>query len=104
MSNDKTPTTAFNGLTPAEAERLAMLAEECGEVVQMVGKILRHGYESCHPAGGETNREALARECGDVRALVRLMIRETDIGDAAVAQSAATKIGRAARYMHHQEV
>lgn len=35
---------AFNGLSPAEVERLALLAEECGEVIQTVGKILRHGY------------------------------------------------------------
>lgn len=39
----------FNGLTPAEAERLAMLSEECGEVIQIIGKILRHGYDSYHP-------------------------------------------------------
>jgi hypothetical protein len=41
----------FNGLTPAEAERLALLAEECGEVIQAIGKVLRHGYESRHPYG-----------------------------------------------------
>ena len=35
--------TPFNGLTPAEAERLALLMEECGEVVQIIGKVLRHG-------------------------------------------------------------
>lgn len=52
----------FNQLTPAEAERLALLAEECGEVIQAIGKILRHGYESRHPDGGPTNREALERE------------------------------------------
>ena len=33
----------FNNLTPGEAERLAILAEECGEVIQIIGKILRHG-------------------------------------------------------------
>ena len=34
----------FNGLTPAEAKRLALLAEECGEVLQAIGKVLRHGF------------------------------------------------------------
>ncbi len=33
--------THFNELTPAEAERLAYLAEECGEAIQIIGKILR---------------------------------------------------------------
>ncbi len=56
----------FNQLSPSEAERLAMLAEGCGEVVQAIGKILRHGYESTHPDGGPTNRATLERECGDV--------------------------------------
>lgn len=44
--------THFNGLSPAEAERLAILAEECSEVVQKVCKTLRNGYESTHPDGG----------------------------------------------------
>ena len=34
----------FNKLTPAQAERLAILIEECGEVIQAATKILRHGY------------------------------------------------------------
>ena len=40
----------FNQLTPAEAERLALLLEELGEAQQAIGKILRHGYASTHPA------------------------------------------------------
>ena len=42
-------TEHFNKLTPAEDERLAMLAEECAEVIQIVSKIQRHGYDSWHP-------------------------------------------------------
>lgn len=66
-------TPHFNQLTPAEAERLALLAEECGEVIQVVGKILRHGYESRHPNGGPTNRKLLEREIGDVFAAVDML-------------------------------
>jgi hypothetical protein len=52
----------FNRLTPAEAERLALLLEELGEAQQIIGKILRHGYESYHPDDPETtNRTLLAR-------------------------------------------
>ncbi len=40
---------AFNGLTDAQAERLALLLEELGEAQQAIGKILRHGYESMSP-------------------------------------------------------
>lgn len=64
----------FNQLTPAEAERLAMLAEECGEVIQVVGKILRHGYASCHPANlTVTNKELLVKELQDVNAVLQEM-------------------------------
>jgi NTP pyrophosphatase (non-canonical NTP hydrolase) len=66
----------FNQLTPAEAERLAMLAEECGEVIQVIGKILRHGYDSYHPANPRvTNRDLLAKELRDVNAVLHAMSR-----------------------------
>ena len=57
-------TEHFNGLTEAEAELLAILSEECGEVVQMVGKVLRHGLESDYKAKGK-NRDLLQQEIGD---------------------------------------
>jgi hypothetical protein len=92
----------FNQLTPAQAERLAMLAEECGEVIQIVGKILRHGYESYHPANPRlTNRDLLAKELRDVNAVLQVMgrseLREYSIQD---------WIGvwdRKLQYTHHQE-
>lgn len=31
---------------PTEAERLVVLMEECGEVIQACSKILRHGWKS----------------------------------------------------------
>jgi hypothetical protein len=35
-----------NGLSNEQLESLALLSEECGEVIQVVGKILRHGLDS----------------------------------------------------------
>lgn len=73
---DATPTpdrrTHFNGLSAAEAEALALLAEECGEVVQAIGKILRHGLWSEHPESGIPNYNTLQREIGDVLAAFRI--------------------------------
>lgn len=92
----------FNRLTPAEAERLALLAEECGEVIQAIGKVLRHGFESTHPDGGPTNREALEREMGDVyHAMVR-MCGTGDLDWNAVTQRADDKARSVVRYFHHQ--
>ena len=91
----------FNRLTPAEAERLALFAEELGEAIQVIGKILRHGYESRHPDGGITNREWLEKECGDVR---HAMIRLCDAGDlrkTRIHTFAERKEQSVSQYLHH---
>lgn len=70
----------FNGLTPAEDERLTALYEESAEVIQAVAKIQRHGYESNNRGRlPETNRQALERECGDLLFAVRRMVNREDI-------------------------
>lgn len=94
----------FNRLTPAEAERLAVLAEECGEVVQAVGKILRHGYESRHPNGGPTNRETLERECGDLHHAIGRLVGAGDMNGNAMLQWADGKEKSIAQYLHHQDL
>lgn len=65
----------FNKLIPAQTERLAYLAEECGEVIQIVGKILRHGYDSYNPydPNKESNKTLLETELNDIlKAISRL--------------------------------
>lgn len=93
----------FNQLTPAQAERLAILAEEAGEIVQAVGKILRHGYASTHPNGGPDNRGSLTKEVGDLFATVALMVDAGDLNEDAVEQAADDKLANGGRYHHHQE-
>ena len=92
----------FNKLSPAEAERLALLAEECGEVVQAIGKVLRHGFENSHPDGGPTNREALERECGDVYHAICRLTRAGDIDSNGMSRQADDKAKRVMCYLHHQ--
>lgn len=100
-------TTHFNKLSEAEAERLAVLAEECAEVAQAAMKILRHGYESVDPTippqNQETNRTALERELADVFHHVNHMSARGDILITQIQQRVSVgKPGRA-RYMHHQD-
>lgn len=92
----------FNRLSPPEAERLALLAEECGEVIQVIGKILRHGYESRHPNGGPTNRELLEKELGDVDAAIRMMFDADDIIPDHVDFWNHKKQAKVKQYLHHQ--
>jgi len=93
---------SFNRLTPAELERLAILSEELGEVQQVIGKILRHGYESTPPAGGETNRSDLMRELGDVKYWITRLCDEGDIDFATIVHWEAIKSDKK-KYLHHNE-
>lgn len=98
-------TTHFNNLNPAEAERLAILAEECGEVVQIVGKILRHGWESVWPEGGPTNRERLQLELGDIMAIQKVMRERKDLDSDAILDYMTEKYRKIVvkrAWIHHQ--
>lgn len=93
-------TKHFNQLSPSEAERLAILAEEAGEVVQIVGKILRHGLDSHHPDDpSRTNRMMLENEICDFYAAVSLMCEQGDIPYCAALDD---HINKKLRYAHHQ--
>lgn len=91
-------------LTPAQAERLEMLAEEDAEIVQACTKILRHGYDSQHPDDpGETNKEQLEEEIMDVHAVLGMMRYAGDIETPDVVAHTAGRIQRKFRYTHHQK-
>lgn len=93
-----------NGLSPAEAERLAILLEEMGEAQQIIGKILRHGYDSFHPdrERSDTNRHMLMRELGDVESAVRRLVHAGDISGDSVRAAGYDKDQRIKPYLHHQ--
>jgi hypothetical protein len=94
--------TSFNNLTLAEAERLAMLAEECAEVVQVIGKILRHGYDAHHPADPRTsNRALLANELMDVDAVVSAM-KQSELRGYATRDPSGVRWQKKVRFAHHQ--
>jgi NTP pyrophosphatase (non-canonical NTP hydrolase) len=94
----------FNGLSPAEAERLALLLEELGEAQQAIGKILRHGYESYSPFDETktTNRKALIKELGDIFAAVQLMDDAGDYWWKSILDAKLEKLMKVKQYLHHQ--
>src|SRR5688572_24327001 len=97
-------TEHFNKLTEGESELLSLLAEEMGEAVQIIGKILRHGYDSRHPDEpfGPDNREMLEKELGDVRCAMILLCEAGDLRKETIHGHAADKKERVKRYLHHQ--
>lgn len=93
-----------NQLSDAQVERLAILAEELGEAQQVIGKILRHGYESVNPldCDSETNRDNLERECGDIMLALDLLCEASDLSGAAVIRRQKKKRETIKRWLHHQ--
>ena len=56
---------------------MAILQEECAEVVQAVSKINRFGMHG--EWLGVTNKQSLITEIGDVLAIIKILMHETDI-------------------------
>lgn len=59
-------------MTPIE-EILTITQEECSEVIQVISKGRRFGYNVDY--NGVTNRERLAQEVGDVLAMIDLLVK-----------------------------
>jgi len=97
-----------NDLTPAEVERLSILMEEMGEVAQVIGKVLRHGYKSVHPAsirrGHPTNRELLERELGDLTFAINFLCANGDVDKHEIQVNLHSKMLRVEKYLHHNDV
>ena len=96
---------AVHQLNEAQRERLAVLSEELGEAQQVIGKILRHGYESKHPfvKDSDTNRGAMTKELGDIGAIITLMVFAGDIFPGEVSFRAQEKLLKIGRWLHEAE-
>ena len=78
------------------------MSEECGEVIQAIGKILRHGYTSTHPSGGLTNRGTLMKEIGDIYIATGMMVVKKDIDEDFINRCMETKSDEVMKYLHPQ--
>ena len=54
-------------------EILDILQEECAEVIQNISKCRRFGLENEYLKGSGTQRDQLAKEIGDVLAMIELL-------------------------------
>lgn len=96
----------FNKLSPAENERLALISEECGEVIQIIGKIQRHGYESYSPFDPEytTNRTLFEKELADLSVVLGVLYVAKDVDIFKMLQFAEAKVKRLDKYLHHNSI
>lgn len=79
-----------------------MLAEEAGEIVQACCKVLRHGWESTHPEGSETNRTYLEREIKDLFAVIGIMVKLADLTMDPSDEEMDAILARKLKYTHSQ--
>lgn len=87
------PEQQFNELTPTEHEALSILMEECSEVCQVIGKILRHGLES--DALGKfphSNRLELEKEIADVGISLEVLFNLEVLSTLRVGNNRAAKL------------
>lgn len=93
----------FNNLSPAETERLDMLAEEAAEIVMAVSKIKRHGWSSHNPdapAKGD-NRRQLEAEMADLLGVWTAMRSAGEVYDPSLYDTGKAW-EKKLRYAHHQ--
>lgn len=92
-------------MTEAELERLAILMEECAEVQQVIGKIIRFGWEDSHPKhDNQTNRKLLTQEMADLRVAMNLLLHEDDIDLKEFEEAEGKKLEKINKYLKHNHV
>jgi len=80
-------------------ELLVLLIEECSEVIKAATKCLRFGYDVDHNCGYGRNSDELAKECGDLQAVMdelplnALVKMQSQEGKIAKAERAKAKFG-----------
>jgi NTP pyrophosphatase (non-canonical NTP hydrolase) len=96
-------TSNFNQLSDAQTELLAILAEECGECVQVIGKTLRHGYDCSNPLieNSKMNRQLLEHEIGDIFAAVTLIVDTNQLSEDNIRAHSKEKLKKIQRWLHH---
>lgn len=75
-----------------DREILLITQEECAEVTQAISKVFRFGFDSVHK--GESNREHLEEEIGDLMCMIDLLIDHGIVSEAAVMTAKHEKLAK----------
>lgn len=79
-----------------QEEKLILLIEECGEVIQAATKCLRFGFKRDWPGYG-VNHIVLAQEIGDLLGLVDAL----GLSKTAISSARSTKMVKAEHWKHY---
>lgn len=95
------PPSGYDTMTPEEYERFSLLVEEIGEVLQIIGKIQRHGYHASFEGIEYDNRGDLETELGHLMFAIHLMAQRGDISTNNVERSMILKSHKVWKYLHY---
>jgi len=76
-------------MTESEKEVLRIAQEECAEVIQAISKVFRFGMNELF--NGDTNKQRLEMELGDLLCMVELMIEKNLVSREKIDQSLLNK-------------
>lgn len=77
-------------------EILCITQEECAEVVRAISKVFRFGAEN--EWNGQTNKEHLEEELGDVKAMLHLLEMSGIVSEENVMKAADAKMEKLAKW------
>lgn len=85
--------------SPEEKEILNITLEESAEVIQSISKILRFGWDSCHPTNPNyTNREHMTEEVGDLICMITILFLKGIIDESKALEYAYAKVAKLKKY------
>jgi NTP pyrophosphatase (non-canonical NTP hydrolase) len=73
-------------------EILLITQEECAEVTQAISKVFRFGMDATYK--GESNREHLEEEIGDLMCMIDLLLDSGMVSESAVLAAKAEKMNK----------
>lgn len=96
----------MNKLTESQIERLIILSEECAEVIQVVSKIIRFGYEDFNPYAKDirSNRERLEEELGDVLGAMQLFNLASELNNMKILDAKEKKLQKFEKFTKYQDL
>ncbi len=79
-----------------QKEILRITQEECAEVIQAISKIFRFGIDEVYD--GQTNRQRLQAELGDLQCMISLLKETTVVDDFGVHKEEMNKRNRLTKW------
>lgn len=75
-----------------DREILLIAQEECAEVIQVISKVFRFGFDAKHPNEDVNNLQRLEEELGDLACMIGLLIDKKIVSEKNLEKAAKMKL------------